>query len=104
MKKKSLQLVLIPVFILIGLLFSYFASFYYEHHAKSYVNPELSSMITEEVMQATILLVNENHEGSSIAYGVGNSGVIFMKEGNTCYFLTARHAVTAKLDFTYSAK
>ena len=93
MKKKTLQLVSIPVFILIGFLFSYFASFYYEYHAKNYVNPELSGMITEEVMQATILLINEIREENSIAYGVGSSGVIFMKEGNTCYFLTARHAL-----------
>ena len=88
--KKTNYRVIIGVLLFVLFLVTVTVNFN-EHLALTRVDSELLKKIDEKILSANIIIipkyVNENQTG----YGSPASGVIYQKEGNTYYILTANH-------------
>lgn len=60
---------------------------------KSRVHEDIKNKLTDEIMSANIRIARVEDHGNRISYYDGASGVIFKKEGNTYYALTAFHVI-----------
>ncbi len=91
MKKKKIIVVTVLVFCLLCTSIAY--SFIYSYICKTQVYTDMAEKITEDVLSANVYVIKQETEGESISYSVGFGGVIFRKDGNKYYMLTAYHAI-----------
>ena len=75
----------------------------YDHRCRTRVYDDLQKVITEDILKANIVIVNKKTEKQSEmvtheSYSAGASGVIFKKEENSYYALTAYHVVDDAAD------
>lgn len=59
---------------------------------KNTIYPELQSKITDGVLSANVYIMRQFQEENSIGYSSGFSGVIFKRDNDKYYILTAYHA------------
>jgi S1-C subfamily serine protease len=67
--------------------------FIYAQICKTRVYSELAEKISKDVLSANLYLIKQTTDGQSMGYSAGFGGVIFQKDGNQYYALTAWHAV-----------
>ena len=61
---------------------------------------EFIEAVNRKAVSANILLINATEESASISYSAGQSGVIFKRENDQYYALTALHGIPIKSDST----
>lgn len=95
--KRTIPIIIIAVAAVIGATVLLYPTIY-DHQCKTRVYEDLQAELTDDVMGANIVIVQEKVEKESdaithLSYSVGASGVIFSHKGNKYYALTANHVV-----------
>lgn len=82
---------IIVMLIAIGSIFA--SPFAYNYICKNRVYDDIAQKITGDILSANVHIINCKTDGNSTSYSAGFGGVVFQKEDNKYYVLTAYHAV-----------
>lgn len=70
-------------------------SFTYDHLCRTRVYSDIAEKISDEVLSASLKIVQCVTEGNSVGYSTGFGAVVFKKAGGRYYALTAYHTVSS---------
>lgn len=91
MRGKNLIIIIALILCLLCTLIFY--PFVYSHICKTRVYSEMAGKVTKDVLSANLHIIKQVSEGDSLSYSAGFGGVIFQKDADKYYLLTAYHAV-----------
>jgi S1-C subfamily serine protease len=97
-KAKSRLIIIIALaFLAASILFLIYSLFY---PFNSRENLDLAEKVRNEAISANVLLVVVMEESGTTQYSAGHSGVIYKRDGNNYYILTALHGISFDLEIT----
>lgn len=96
--KRNIILISIAVFLIFILLYLFVCPYIYENDCKTRVYEDFRKQMTSQVLSSNICIVRTTSQISGdteyFTYSQGASGVIFEKQNNILYALTAYHVVS----------